>query len=537
MLAAVILATGPPAMPGRALPAHASASAPLPAGRLEFGLANQPADLGWMTASGVPWKYRYQYLSGGVNSGGGWETWNSPPGAFAAFYMKDSGANGYLPVFTYYEICQSLPAKCPQDERAGDLGNLGNTATMSSYYANFRLLMQQVHTFGKPVVVQVEPDLWGYLEQAAAGGDASTVSASVSSSGFPDAAGIPNTAQGFAWALLHIRDVYAPNASLAIHASAWAAGADIASSTDPSLNFVAIADATAAFLNSAGVTGNPYGSTWDAVFNDVDDHDAGWWEAQNRDNQYFTHWWDPTNTTFPNFSRYLAWVSELHVQTGRQQVAWQVPVGNQYFLTENNTCGHYQDNVAQYFLGHTQSLFNAGLVAVLFGAGNGCQSNNTDAVGDGVTNNNGQPTVDLQGHCNGCNVNVSGQADDDGGFLRFLVGKYYALNVRDPASQSAPGVPGGRPANPIPSASPRPRAALVQPGGHAPTAGSSTAVTAARVDLPSIPLGGHAIEFRRLYSRGDPGAGTHSVEVPLPGSGDRKSSQGRRGGFLGGSVL
>ena len=108
-----------------------------------------------MTASGVPWKYRYQYLSGGVNTGGGWETWNSPPGAFAAFYMKDSGANGYTPVFTYYEICQSLPAKCPQNESAGDLSNLGDVATRSSYAATCKRLMQQAHTVGKPVYARV----------------------------------------------------------------------------------------------------------------------------------------------------------------------------------------------------------------------------------------------------------------------------------------------------------------------------------------------------------------------------------------------
>src|SRR5437588_820369 len=372
-----------------AAPSQAAAvAAALPQTRLEFGVANDPGNLGWMTASGVPWGYRYQYLSAGVNTNQGWEIWNSPTGAFATSYMDASSANGYLPVFSYYELLQSNPST-GANESDRDYSNLNNASTMAAYYANFKLLMQKAGAYGKTVVVQVEPDLWGYLQQRASGGDASTVSASVSGSGFADVAGIPNTAQGFGRALLKIRDLYATNAQLAIHASGWANGTDIDSSTDPTVNAVAVADVTAGFLNSAGITSNPYGSTWDLVFNDVDDHDAGWWEKQGADNQSFTHWWDPSNASYPNFNRYLAWVSELKTKTARPQVVWQVPVGNQYFLTMNNTCGHYQDNVGPYFINHASQLFAAGLIPLLFGSGNACRPSHGDAANDGVTNNGG----------------------------------------------------------------------------------------------------------------------------------------------------
>ena len=404
---------------------RASRAAALPQDRLHFGLSNQPTDLGWMTGSGVPWRYRYQYLAGGVNTGTGWETWNSPAGAFATNYMNASSGAGYIPVFSYYELLQSTPST-GANESDRDYGNLNNASTMAAYYANFKLLMQTAGSFGKPVVVHVEPDLWGYLEQRAAGGDASTVGASVAGSGFAEAAGLPNTVQGFAWALLKLRDTYGPNAILAIHASAWGSGIDIATSTSASVNAVTEADKTAAFLNSAGITSNPYGTTWDLVFNDVDDHDAGWWEQQGADNANFTHWWDPSNTKFPNFSRYLAWVGELHAKTARPQVVWQVPVGNQYFLTMNNTCGHYQDNVAPYFIAHAGDLFNAGLVAVMFGPGNSCQTSNDDARQDGITNNGGVATTDVLGGCSACNTHQSAWADDDGGYLRIFVGNYYA---------------------------------------------------------------------------------------------------------------
>jgi hypothetical protein len=424
-LVALVVALAPAASSSASLfRAPATAALPLPQDRLHFGLANDPSDLAWMTNSGVPWRYRYQYLAGGVNTGKGWETWNSPAGAFASYYMKASGDSGYIPVLTYYELLQSNPST-GISESDRDYSNLNNTATMAAYYANFKLLMQMTGAYAKPVIVHVEPDLWGYLQQRAGAGDASAVSASVASSGFPEAAGIPNTAQGFGYALLKLRDLYGANAILAIHASAWANGTDIASTTSTSVNAVAVADSTAAFLGSAGITSNPYGTTWDLVFNDLDDHDAAWWEKQGVINSSYTHWWDPTNTTFPNFSRYLAWVAELKARTGRPQMAWQVPVGNQYFLTMNNTCGHFQDNVAQYFISHPADLFAAGLIAVLFGAGNDCQTTYSFARGEAATNNNGLPTTDLLGYCNACNTHVAAWPDHDGGYLRLFVGMYY----------------------------------------------------------------------------------------------------------------
>jgi len=393
----------------------------LPSG-FNFGLASQPTDLGWMTSSGVPWAYRYQYLSGGVNTGTGWETWNSPPGQFASYYLQASSSNGYFPVFSYYELLQSTPS-IGSNESDRDFSNLNNAATMNAYYANFVLLMQRAAAYGGPVIVHVEPDLWGYLEQRAAGGPASSLSAKVKSSGFADVAGISDTAQGFAGALLHLRDKYAPNVLLATHASSWGSGVDIATNTNPAINPAHEADLVAAFLNSAGVGPTPWGSSFDLVFNDVADHDAGWWELVANDGG--AHWWDRQNLKLPNFNTWLSWMTELHAQTGRPLIEWQVPVGNQYFLTMNNTDGHYQDNRAEIFLANVAALQAAGIQAVLFGSGNAGQTTYTDAKGDGITNNNGTATTDIAGGCLACNTNVSLYADDDGGYLRTFVGCFY----------------------------------------------------------------------------------------------------------------
>jgi len=115
------------------------------------------------------------------------------------------------------------------------------------------------------------------------------MAASVSSSGYADAQGYPNNAQGFAWAMLHMRDKYAPNAVMAIHSSTWSGGPNIATEKRANLDVAAIARKEADFLNSAGLVGNPRGvSTWDLLSNDMADYDSAqpqgraWWIATTK---------------------------------------------------------------------------------------------------------------------------------------------------------------------------------------------------------------------------------------------------------------
>jgi len=82
-------------------------------------------------------------------------------------------------------------------------------------------------------------------------------------------------------------------------------------------------------------------------------------------------WWDRRNVTFPNFPRWEAYGKNVTHAAGRSVTVWQIPECNQYFGTENNTNGHYQDNRAEYFFGHMDELAQAGVIGLLFGAGNG----------------------------------------------------------------------------------------------------------------------------------------------------------------------
>jgi len=133
---------------------------------------------------------------------------------------------------------------------------------------------------------------------------------------------------------------------------------------------------------------------------------------------------DRYNKTFPNFARYLDFLSGLSKGTHRRMVLWQVPIGNQYFDTMDNTQGHYQDNRAEYILGHVSDFAKAGVISVLFGAGNN-GTKNIDAMQDGITNPD--PITSYQ--CDGTNDHESQYADDDGGYLRIFVGKYSQHHV------------------------------------------------------------------------------------------------------------
>src|SRR5438067_6831151 len=68
--------------PGR--PVQAATGLPTHFG---IGVGASPNDIGasgWTTSTRIPFDYVYQYLSAGVNTGIGWETWN---------------ANGQFPLF------------------------------------------------------------------------------------------------------------------------------------------------------------------------------------------------------------------------------------------------------------------------------------------------------------------------------------------------------------------------------------------------------------------------------------------------------
>lgn len=429
---------------------------------------------GWMPGSGVGWDYAYEYLSGGVGTGDGWETWNA--GArYPLLYARAAAARGYVPVLSYYELAQSIGpcGTCAEDRR--DLAHLNAPATMAAYYANFATLMQRlgpgtyggIAGFGQTAIVHVEPDLAGYAQAAVRAGaqcygyctgqgsDPALLRASVASAGYAPVAAYPDTYQGFNWALLHLRDLYAPNVLLAFHVSGWATGQDIDTSDDPGLDPAALGTLTGTFAAQSGVTQAPGGtSTYDLLFNDVSDRDAGYYQVVEGD---ASHWWDRRNVAYPSFRRWEQYLgAAVAAAGGKPAFVWQIPIGNQYFQSEDNTPGHYQDNRAEYFLGHVDELLQIGVVGLLFGAGNEGSTVNYDGQGDGVTNP--APVCTTRGLSSGqvCTDHASAVTDDDGGYLRQAAAAYYAAPRPLPAAPPSPSPSSPVSPGPSPPASPPP---------------------------------------------------------------------------------
>jgi len=397
-----------------------------------LGVAAAPGD-SWVEetkAQGAQWDVRYQYLAGGVNTPNNWKTWNRPAGAFAAHYLAESGKQGAIPCLTWYQMYQSLPCGAQGDEAQGNKRNVESPATMKSYFEDFALLMRKCGEFGKPVIVHVEPDLWGFflLNPAFKPNTADQVRVMVKSSGFAEAAEFDDTAAGFGKALIALRDRHAPNVLLAWHASMWGRPDS---------------KATAEFCRKTG--------PWDLVFTDPSDRDAAWKLAKNYHAQ--GAWWSEKD-----FERFREWSGELHRLTGLPLMAWQVPMGNTHMASCNNTEGHYMDNRPEYFLEnypanpHLAEFKAAGYIGLLFGGGAGGCTSVRDTMKDGITNP--EPVKDNKGE-------KAVFADDDGGYLRLRGGEYYRKGVLPllAAAKTAATAP-SRPAALVPPPAPPPAPAI-----------------------------------------------------------------------------
>ncbi len=324
----------------------------------------------WMKSSGVPWQIRYRYLTYRWSNNWGYEP---KDGSFAGRTFRESDSMGYLPAISYYEIYDIPPTG------VGQLAKMQNPTAMLEYFNDFKLLMQQAKAFGKPVLIMVEPDATGFL-QAESNSNPNTMAA-VASTGMPELSTLPNTAAGWGLAFLQLRKaVGANNVILGLHVSGWASGQDLFHSS-PTAALQPAVDKVANFLGPLGLVNNITGQTYDLLVMDPLDRDADYYRILRGEDR----WWDQSNTaslTSKSFNRYAEWLRLWNVKTGKRIVLWQIPVGN---ASSTNVCAKgllnqgYKDNRSEYFFGplgagHRKLFVDNGVIALLFGAGEGCQS-------------------------------------------------------------------------------------------------------------------------------------------------------------------
>jgi hypothetical protein len=420
--------------------------APLPAGwpsAFELGFADSPGGAAALRQT-APFAFRYQYLAGGVNTGMGWATWNAN-GDFPRFYIEDSVANGVIPVFPYYMLLQSTPGGGSESD--ADFTNLNTTSTMTAYYNDLKLFFQKASGFPtRRVVLQVEPDFWGFMEQRASNDDATTVTAKVSETGLAELAGLPGNVSGFARAIVALRNAYAPNVILGYHLSVWGTRVDIALQDPSDAEVDVLALRAAAFYRSLN-------ASFDIVFAEFSDRDSGYYQFVAGDNG--RSWWDSED-----FRRSTRFLGGFSTSAARRIVLWQIPMGNTKMRAQNNSWGHYQDNRTEWLLDepartHLAAYRDAGVVALLFGPGASGTTCACDDRSDGVTNPApvGANTIASQLASPGTSpslTTVGGTptlttpyaANDDGGYLRWRAWQYYQNGAMPLPGTQPPAAPG-----------------------------------------------------------------------------------------------
>lgn len=345
--------------------------------RLTVGLYAVHGDT-WMASSGVPWDARFRYLARGWrNNFGAW----SDDGSWAVAYMSEAEARGEIPVLAYIELMDP--------SNTDYLGRIQNPEAMATYFADFKLLMERVRDFGKPVVVLVENTAFAFIELAARHDPA--VPAAVASSGLPELADLPNTVAGWGLAFLRLRrSMGAFNAKLAIDVANWASGLDILT-TDASVPLQPEVDRVWAFLGPMGLAPNLTGDSYDLLSHHVSDFDFDYSKlVLDKD-----LWWnvaDSASASTRSFTRYLTWLGLWNHRAARRWVLWEIPVGNSNHLDVDNAGqprGGYRDNRVEWIFGpssaeHRRALARAGALMLLCGLATSTQasvSNDYDSEG------------------------------------------------------------------------------------------------------------------------------------------------------------
>ncbi len=326
-------------------------------------------DMAGVFTLGTTLDIHYTYLNGYSNSGG-WTTWNSPAGEYAGILADHCVTHGGLaPMFTYYDLAL---------EYENHVDALRDAALMHVYLSDVRLLFQRLATYGRPALVQFEPDFFGYMQGVMR--DAATTpdayAAELHFSDVPECSGVPSTAAGLVECFDAMRDAIAPMVLIGLHASSWGDWWDDTSASPGEIE--THAQAVAAFLLAmrADLT--------DFVTVEALDRDAGFWETSGggatcsiTGGSRGAVYWDESNATRPNFQDHIHWVGALTTAMGRPALWWQVPFGAPSTMcggAGGGSDGHWRDNRVHYFFQHTDQLVAAGAFGVVFGTGAGRQT-------------------------------------------------------------------------------------------------------------------------------------------------------------------
>jgi len=336
------------------------------AGHFLIGMGNDGTNSGDDPAYhlGATIDLHYHYLVG-LSTEGGWPTWNSNPD-YAGKRVREARSHGVVPMITYYAMAAHGDGNVA--------GSVQDASFMNVWWKDFAQVLASINAEGGPVVLQVEPDFWGYLQQrSASAGGPDKVVAKVAASGYPECAGKPDTVAGWGECLLAAIRARAPNALAGLHASVWGSGMDVRRNTNPSLDVAGEAARSVGFFRAVG------GDRFDFISSDSIDRDAGCYEAgltvtgnvicRMRSSSLL----DESNATLPSYRQMLTWFKALTAGLRLPGIWWQLPFGVPS-ATPGGTPGHYRDNHTHYVFGHIADFVDAGAVGAVWGTGAGYQT-------------------------------------------------------------------------------------------------------------------------------------------------------------------
>jgi hypothetical protein len=285
----------------------------------------------------------------GVGSGS-WPYWNSPDGAYITYVSANVRAIGAVPMFTLYQMASNGD---------GNLSGINDATFMGNYWAQVKLMYQKIGATGRPTLVNLEPDFWGYVLATAPGGDPARLPARVSGM-TAECASQPDTATGIAGCLLTLARTYAPKAQIGFPPSFFGRDATTVG------NFMAKLGADKA----------------DFIVAQTSDRDAGCFEVESpvpecagRGNGPF--YWDENNVATPNYSQSLAQWSTVRSLVGNLPILfWQTPMGVPS-ATPGGSPGHYRDNHVHYMLTNPRQYTAIGVFAIVFSGGGSTSANIT----------------------------------------------------------------------------------------------------------------------------------------------------------------
>ena len=277
---------------------------------------------------------------------GAWPTWNSPDGAYITYTAQAIQAYGAIPMFTLYQMTAL---------GEGNLSGINDAAFMNNYWAQVRLMYQRIAALGTPVLINLEPDFWGFLAAQAPDRDATRVAAVVSSQS--ECSGLPNTAGGLGQCLVQMGRQIAPKALVGFPPAFWSG----------------TAAAIGAQMRAVGA------HQADFIVAQTSDRDAGCWEVPSppaectgRSGPFY---WDASNTTSPNFHDSQRQISDYRAALGNGLpiLWWQTPMGVPSD-TPGGTDLHYRDNRVDYMLRNAQEYGDTHTFAFVFSAGGSVQT-------------------------------------------------------------------------------------------------------------------------------------------------------------------